>query len=1292
MRKVSIALLSLLLLVGSMSMAMAQSEFGPGAQDHILNARGAQSHNSAQLAPGQFKAAAALDTVWYGFVTGGTASTTGVGGKWDFDRKPNGAQALASDPDALQGWTPWVTPFLSGGARPASNRPEWFLNYGNHGQYWHQQDMTLIAGRTGGPANTNIAGAGVAWCGLDKPVFITTLHDYRTTPRCSVESPGYGDAWDQYLVKDITINGVGNMTFSYRTDMDIQRADDGTEAPQNGTQFDQLDVYVGIPTVGIPHGSAIPANADMAALVGVTDTLVANLKGLAAPAPVTTGNFGAGAGGIGSVGRVIFRVRTNRTISDQSGYGAFNDGVTGAQRGSAAGAAQIDDVYFSNAVGTGDGLGLGVGNRYTFDANLQGWTPTAKPVPAWSHIINVGNNDPNVGGLGYDVLSPDSKWADPCGPPGNASSLCNMKNNVLAQFDPISHGLDATTHPFDHYSFNNWPIAFGENQQAAFSPNVHTAGTPGAGRSGLVLQVDFYSYLPVNEAVFFWTWLRFKPGVNGAFPCPNYASWQRDPVIYNTDQPACGIFTVEQSQLVSGVAGMTDIEVLLGSPALCYAFGDAGVTGTCLGNLTTLWDNARVGLWNAPVAPQAVIFDWQFPQDGFPVDNIVANYLPMQKRAVGGTRTNASPYLKTASSASHTIDAQTAISTANLTLNDRPHEADGNGQYQADSLSIQVGLSAAGSRADLVFRVLPGPLTNTSDPWFAAYKTNTGDYGTGSTVGGPYGTHGGSWKWYIWNSAQMDTGELDAYDTTKTNATNVIASGASSYFSTSIIESDVHYNTLGIMHCLPLVDDVAGHKLIWLEDCNHFGVNTREHTPIWPNYVFTPGTQVDYFYRLSYNTSPTTPNLFPDTTAVNSLGSKYFTWRILPDAWKDPFYGANPKGVTGVGRACVLYVDHSFGLSQGYFAYKGALDSNGIDADYYTSQAPSSGESGIGNAVGNLANPTFTHYGSSGPSLNQLSGYRQIYYNCTALGSGSIADGQNDGDASADVQLLDAWLKVADGRKRFLWLNGTSIALNLDVNRPDASPSQTFARDVLGISQNSVDGNDPQQNYRTLSNDYSDCPTVIAGSAPWSALQQTAVTGNLCFFNYDVIPPNGGVGAASSQLYQIGNRSAGVIRTQGVLSKTLIDALDFPQVRNVGCHDNYGRIYQMRTVFEKYASSTGIRSGAFCDAVLGAATGVGNPTRGFQTTLSQNTPNPFRPARATTIRYSVGRKALVSLTIHDVSGRVVRSIVNRELTPGEYSAVWDGTSNNGEKLAGGVYFSRLKVGDVEANRKMLMLK
>jgi len=48
-----------------------------------------------------------------------------------------------------------------------------------------------------------------------------------------------------------------------------------------------------------------------------------------------------------------------------------------------------------------------------------------------------------------------------------------------------------------------------------------------------------------------------------------------------------------------------------------------------------------------------------------------------------------------------------------------------------------------------------------------------------------------------------------------------------------------------------------------------------------------------------------------------------------------------------------------------------------------------------------------------GSELEPAVGYRELFYNETFLGSSAIADGQNDGDASADVQLMKAWTEPA---------------------------------------------------------------------------------------------------------------------------------------------------------------------------------------------------------------------------------------------------------------------------------------
>jgi hypothetical protein len=88
--------------------------------------------------------------------------------------------------------------------------------------------------------------------------------------------------------------------------------------------------------------------------------------------------------------------------------------------------------------------------------------------------------------------------------------------------------------------------------------------------------------------------------------------------------------------------------------------------------------------------------------------------------------------------------------------------------------------------------------------------------------------------------------------------------------------------------------------------------------------------------------------------------------------------------------------------------------------------------------------------------------------------------------------------------------------------------------------------------------------------------------------------------------------------------------------------------------------------------------------------LSQNVPNPFNPV--TTIRYNVDRAGVASLKVYDVTGRMVRSLVDRRHDPGEYEVVWDGRNQAGVELATGVYFCRFKIGEYVDTMKMLLIK
>jgi len=84
-------------------------------------------------------------------------------------------------------------------------------------------------------------------------------------------------------------------------------------------------------------------------------------------------------------------------------------------------------------------------------------------------------------------------------------------------------------------------------------------------------------------------------------------------------------------------------------------------------------------------------------------------------------------------------------------------------------------------------------------------------------------------------------------------------------------------------------------------------------------------------------------------------------------------------------------------------------------------------------------------------------------------------------------------------------------------------------------------------------------------------------------------------------------------------------------------------------------------------------------------TLYQNYPNPFNPI--TIISYSIPKTSFVKLSIYDLLGREIKTLLNQEKLPGNYKVEFDASS-----FSSGVYFSRLKVGDYSENKKMVLLK
>ncbi|MDC3166345.1 endonuclease [Candidatus Marinimicrobia bacterium] len=88
--------------------------------------------------------------------------------------------------------------------------------------------------------------------------------------------------------------------------------------------------------------------------------------------------------------------------------------------------------------------------------------------------------------------------------------------------------------------------------------------------------------------------------------------------------------------------------------------------------------------------------------------------------------------------------------------------------------------------------------------------------------------------------------------------------------------------------------------------------------------------------------------------------------------------------------------------------------------------------------------------------------------------------------------------------------------------------------------------------------------------------------------------------------------------------------------------------------------------------------------------LHQNYPNPFNPV--TKIKYDISKQGNVSLSIYDIKGYNLISLVNKQQDAGSYSVIWDGKNKFGHILPGGIYIYRINSGSFIDTKKLILLK
>lgn len=96
------------------------------------------------------------------------------------------------------------------------------------------------------------------------------------------------------------------------------------------------------------------------------------------------------------------------------------------------------------------------------------------------------------------------------------------------------------------------------------------------------------------------------------------------------------------------------------------------------------------------------------------------------------------------------------------------------------------------------------------------------------------------------------------------------------------------------------------------------------------------------------------------------------------------------------------------------------------------------------------------------------------------------------------------------------------------------------------------------------------------------------------------------------------------------------------------------------------------------------------PTAVLVTQLKGSYPNPFNPS--TVIEYSIAKDSNVKLAVYDVSGRLIKTLVDGFQRSNNYKVSWDGKNNRGVTVGSGVYFYRMKAGEFASTKKFVLMR
>jgi hypothetical protein len=475
------------------------------------------------------------------------------------------------------------------------------------------------------------------------------------------------------------------------------------------------------------------------------------------------------------------------------------------------------------------------------------------------------------------------------------------------------------------------------------------------------------------------------------------------------------------------------------------------------------------------------------------------------------------------------------------------------------------------------------------------------------------------------------------------------------------------------------------------EDATRILYGLPEGTEILPNNVLVPGTRVEYFLKARYVGSNEW-FLLPDTT-----GGVYEEFEILPMMKDD--------GQGGVEWPCLIVADH-FGQRGNWFERNSDriarhLEANNLDFDIFNKLGPASDlRHGIGRwdanpgQIGTAGDEKFNW--GPGATLLQMQGYTHCILNTGDVYGYSVYQ--------QDADMLTTWLEGCSdsSHSRFLWVSGNRICRELNRRTPWGPE---FLNNVLCASYVSW-------SYGEDSGDLTYCLPIdglFGGRLTCGDPESYVLRSNTCprsrYAGHNVIDVS--TGAGCNALPEIEYHSAydavvDVSAVSNVISmvggpnyRTFTEGYDFCRIRT---NDSYwpgslncGPDSVLTTWLGCVLDWAGYTSSSVCHSgMIVSVTDPITPKAAIVTVLGQAFPNPMNPTA--TIHYSIGTPGKVMLRIFDVSGRVIRTLVDESILAGEYQSTWDGKNDRGKQVGSGIYFYQLEAPDFRSAKKIVILQ